>query len=72
VIDPRGVLKEFGMELEDAVELRVWDSTAEMRYLVLPEQPPGVEGLDVEALTELVSRDAMIGVARVDTKGAAP
>ena len=68
VIDPRGVLAEFGLVLGDDVEVRVWDSTAEIRYLVLPERPAGTEGLDETALTELVSRDSMIGVA----KAAAP
>jgi nitrile hydratase len=61
VIDPRGVLKEFGVELPAEVELRVWDSTAEIRYLVLPMRPPGTEGFDESALAELVTRDAMIG-----------
>ena len=65
VIDPRGVLREFGLELAADVELRVWDSTAELRYLVLPERPVGSEGLGDEALAALVTRDAMIGVAKV-------
>ncbi len=65
VIDPRGVLREFGLELGPEVEVRVWDSTAEIRYLVLPERPPGTERLNEEALAELVTRDAMIGVAKV-------
>ena len=65
VIDPRGVLREFGLELDDSTEVRVWDSTAEMRYLVLPERPEGSENLTQEQLAELVSRDAMVGVARV-------
>ena len=64
VIDPRGVLAEFGVQLTSAIEVRVWDSTAEIRYLVLPERPAGTEGLDEEALAALVSRDSMIGVAR--------
>ena len=63
VIDPRGVLAEFGLTLPDNVEIRVWDSTAEIRYLVLPQQPAGTEGWGEERLAELVSRDAMIGVA---------
>jgi len=63
VIDPRGVLSEFGLVLGDEVEVRVWDSTAEIRYLVLPERPAGTESLDETALAELVSRDSMIGVA---------
>ena len=65
VIEPRAVLREFGVELPDEVEVRVWDSTAEIRYLVLPERPAGTEGLTEEQLAELVSRDSMIGVARV-------
>jgi nitrile hydratase subunit alpha len=65
VIDPRGVLREFGLELADDVEVRVWDSTAELRYLVLPERPPGTEQMAEEALAALVTRDAMIGVAKV-------
>jgi nitrile hydratase len=64
VIDPRGVLREFGVELPDDVEVRVWDSTAEVRYLVLPERPAGTEGLDEAALAERVSRNAMVGTAR--------
>jgi nitrile hydratase subunit alpha len=65
VIDPRGVLREFGLELGEEVEVRVWDSTAELRYLVLPERPAGTEGLNEEDLAALVTRDAMIGVAKV-------
>lgn len=65
VIDPRGVLREFGLELPDDVEVRVWDSTAELRYLVLPERPAGSERLSEEALAALVTRDAMVGVAKV-------
>jgi len=65
VIDPRGVLREFGLTLADDVEVRVWDSTAELRYLVLPERPAGSEQLSEEALAGLVSRDAMIGVAKI-------
>jgi nitrile hydratase len=64
VIDPRGVLSEFGLTLGEDIEIRVWDSTAEIRYLVLPERPAGTEGLSEDALAGLVSRDAMIGVAR--------
>ena len=66
VIDPRGVLAEFGLALGDEVEVRVWDSTAEIRYLVLPERPAGTDGLGEAALAELVTRDAMIGVAKVE------
>jgi nitrile hydratase len=65
VIDPRGVLREFGLELPEDVEVRVWDSTAELRYLVLPERPAGTEKMSEEALTALVTRDAMVGVAKV-------
>jgi nitrile hydratase len=65
VIDPRGVLKELGLELSDDVEVRVWDSTAELRYLVLPERPAGTEGWTEEQLAALVTRDAMVGVAKV-------
>jgi nitrile hydratase len=65
VIDPRGVLREFGVELPEGVEIRVWDSTAELRYLVLPMRPPGTEGMSEDQLAELVSRDAMIGTGVV-------
>jgi nitrile hydratase len=65
VIDPRGVLREFGVALPDGVEVRVWDSTAEIRYLVLPERPAGTEGMTEEQLAALVTRDAMVGVAKV-------
>ncbi|HZZ16619.1 MAG TPA: nitrile hydratase subunit alpha [Candidatus Sulfotelmatobacter sp.] len=65
VIDPRGVLREFGLELSGDVEVRVWDSTAEIRYLVLPERPAGTEKMTEEELAALVARDAMIGVAKV-------
>jgi nitrile hydratase subunit alpha len=65
VIDPRGVLREFGVTLADDVEVRVWDSTAELRYLVLPERPAGSESLSEEALAAMVTRDAMVGVAKV-------
>ena len=64
VIDPRGVLREFGVHLAEDVEVRVWDSTAELRYLVLPERPPGTDGLSEDQLAALVTRDAMIGTAR--------
>lgn len=65
VIDPRGVLKEFGTELPDDTEIRVWDSTAEVRYLVLPERPAGTTGFTEDQLAALVTRDAMVGVSRV-------
>ncbi len=63
VIDPRGVLREFGLELPMETEVRVWDSTAELRYLVVPRQPPGTEAMTEEQLASLVTRDTMIGVA---------
>jgi nitrile hydratase subunit alpha len=65
VIDPRGVMREFGLELPEDVEVRVWDSTAEIRYLVLPERPTGTDHLSEDALAALVTRDSMIGVAKV-------
>jgi nitrile hydratase len=65
VIDPRGVMRELGLELPTDVEVRVWDSTADQRYMVLPERPSGTEGLSENALAALVTRDAMIGVAKV-------
>ncbi|CCF19817.1 Nitrile hydratase subunit alpha (Nitrilase) (NHase) [Pseudorhizobium banfieldiae] len=61
VIDPRGVLAEFGLALPDETKIRVWDSTAELRYLVVPMRPDGTQDLDEEALADLVTRDAMIG-----------
>ncbi len=64
VIDPRGVLTEFGLEIGEDVEIRVWDSTAELRYLVIPERPAGTEGMDEAALAELVTRDSMIGTGK--------
>ena len=65
VIEPRAVLQEFGVDLPGDVEVRVWDSTADIRYLVLPERPAATEGMSEEQLTDLVTRDAMIGVAKV-------
>jgi nitrile hydratase len=65
VIDPRGVLREFSLDLPADVEVRVWDSTAELRYLVLPERPAGTEHLSEEQLAALVTRDSMVGVAKV-------
>ena len=67
VVDPRGVLQEFGLELPAEKEVRVWDSTSEVRYMVLPERPAGTEHLDEEQLAALVTRDSMIGVAKVTT-----
>lgn len=61
VIDPRGVLEEFGVKLPQKTEIRVWDSTAEVRYLVLPVRPPGSESFSEQALADLVTRDSMIG-----------
>jgi nitrile hydratase subunit alpha len=66
VAEPRKVLLELGLELDPDVELRVWDSSAEVRYLVLPERPEGTDGAGEEQLAALVTRDAMIGVARVE------
>ena len=65
VIDPRGVLREFGLELPEDAEIRVWDSTAELRYIVLPERPAGTENMSEESLAELVTRDSMVGVRKV-------
>ena len=65
VIDPRGVLREFGLDLPEDVEVRVWDSTAEVRYLVLPQRPTGSERMTEEELAVLVTRDTLIGVARL-------
>jgi nitrile hydratase len=65
VIDPRGVLKELGVNVPDTREVRVWDSTAEIRYMVLPERPQGTEKLSEDELAALITRDAMIGVAEV-------
>jgi nitrile hydratase len=64
VAEPRAVLREFGLELPAEVEIRVWDSTAEVRYLVLPERPAGTDGWSEEELAQLVTRDSMIGTAR--------
>jgi nitrile hydratase subunit alpha len=65
VIDPRGLLRELGLELSADVEVRVWDSNAEVRYMVLPERPAGTEKLSEAELAALVTRDAMVGVSRV-------
>jgi nitrile hydratase len=71
VIEPRAVLREFGLDLDDSVEVRVWDSSSELRYLVLPERPAGTEGMSEEELADLVTRDSMIGVAKVQAPIAA-
>jgi nitrile hydratase len=71
VIDPRGVLREFGLQLPDQVEVRVWDSTAEIRYLILPERPAGTEHLTEDELAALVTRDSMIGVTNVSSSAKA-
>ena len=70
VIDPRGVLSELGVRVPADTEVRVWDSTAEIRYMVLPERPAGTERMSEAQLAELVTRDAMIGVATVPVPGA--
>jgi len=72
VIDPRGVLAEFGVMLPENKKIRVWDSTAELRYLVVPERPEGTEGWSEEQLADLVSRDAMIGTGLAAVAGVAP
>jgi nitrile hydratase len=68
VIEPRAVLREFGLELGEDVWIHVWDSSAEQRYLVLPERPAGTDGLSEEELAALITRDAMIGVAKVSAE----
>jgi nitrile hydratase len=65
VIDPRGVLEEFGLALDEGTQVRVWDSTAEIRYMVIPERPEGTDGLSETELAELVTRDSMIGAEQV-------
>ena len=67
VAEPRGVLREFGTEVDEDVEIRVWDSTSEVRYLVLPERPDGTEGWGEEELADLVTRNSMIGVEKAKT-----
>ncbi|TMD98378.1 MAG: nitrile hydratase subunit alpha [Chloroflexi bacterium] len=64
VIEPRKVLQEFGLKLDEVTEIKVWDSSAEIRYMVLPERPAGTEGMTEEELVKLVTRDSMIGVAK--------
>lgn len=70
VIEPRAVLREFGLELDESVEVRVWDSSADMRYMVLPERPAGTERLSEGELVELITRDSMIGVAKARSPAA--
>jgi nitrile hydratase len=74
VKDPRAVLRDFGLELPATTAIRVWDSTAELRYLVVPQRPAGTEGWSEEALATLVTRDSMIGtgLARTPAAGSAP
>lgn len=67
VIEPRAVLREFGLTLDESVEVRVWDSNSDIRYMVLPERPEGSDDMDEAALAELVTRDSMIGVAKAKT-----
>jgi nitrile hydratase subunit alpha len=63
VIDPRGVLAEFGVQLDEQVEIRIWDSTAEVRYLVIPQRPTGTDHLDEAQLAAIVTRNGMVGTA---------
>ena len=72
VADPRGVLREFGLKLPDETEIRVWDSTAEVRYLVVPMRPAGTEGWSEERLAALVTRDSMIGTGLPQSPAEAP
>ena len=72
VIEPRVVLREFGVDVPETIDIRVWDSSAEMRYLVLPQRPPGTEGMSETELAQLVTRDAMIGVALVQRTSGTP
>ena len=65
VIEPRGVLREFGLDIDESVEVRVWDSNSDVRYMVLPERPSATEGMSEEELAGLVTRDSMVGVAIV-------
>lgn len=72
VIDPRGVLADFGVSLPEETEIKVWDSTAEVRYLVIPMRPEGSAGMGQEELAGLVTRDSMIGTGLALTPGGAP
>ena len=65
VREPRALLSELGLDLDPEVEVRVWDSSSEVRYMVLPERPEGSEGMSEEELSLLVTRDAMAGIAKV-------
>jgi nitrile hydratase len=65
VREPRALLREMGLEIDDDVEIRVWDSSAEVRYMVLPERPAGTDGLDEAELAAVVTRDSMVGVSRL-------
>ena len=65
ISEPRSVLKEFGVEISDDTEIRVWDSTAELRYMVLPERPQGTEHMSEKELAEMITRDSMVGVAKI-------
>ena len=69
VSEPRAVLHEFGLNLDPSIEVRVWDSSAELRYMVLPQRPAGTEDMNEEQLAKLVTRDAMIGVTKVNVPG---
>jgi nitrile hydratase len=71
VSEPREVLKEFGVQLDPSMEVRVWDSSSEVRFMVLPERPAGTEGMSEEELAALVTRESMIGVARLESPVAA-
>jgi len=72
VSEPRSVLQEFGTELPETVEVRTWDTTAELRYLVLPQRPPGTDGLSEAQLADLVTRDSMIGVTVLSAPNPSP
>ena len=69
VREPRAVLAEFGLEIDEAREIRVWDQTSELRYMVLPQRPPGTDDLSEAELTELVTRDSMVGVEKISYEG---
>jgi nitrile hydratase len=72
VKDPRGVLADFGVTLPESTEIRVWDSTAEVRYLVIPRRPPSTDSLTEDELASLVTRDSMIGTGLPKSAGARP